>query len=323
MKKFNWSLMSIKKSKKISGYILISITAILLAISSMISAILLFQKRDVDISNQFYEFRDLNEQIYAIHHQVLNDYQNAISQYSHFNQNEQKELTLEGENNFFHSISISPSDGCVNLTALIYKDLDGSYRGMELERKRFQFIFMQLNLNPALVDRLIDYQDSNSLSSADPTEQEVFYKNKPFIHISEAIDLLNLKDKEAANFIEFFCVNQIDRKFNLKAMPLDTISLLFPFVSTVPFQTYLKNNPYLNLQSIQNWKEYLIQYLKRSLTPQEENFFQALSVQNKSIEILVRSSKKELNWYTKFKLEMPNQGNLMTAYQLGPFIIDE
>lgn len=311
-----------KSSKHKAGYVLISVTVFILTISSLVTAIIFFQTKNIKLFNNHDELRDVREQVLALQLKTLNELQNSILEYSHLSKASNKYF-VEGENGYEHFISIEPSDGCLNLTALIYRDLNGNYRGLKLEQKRFKFVLKNLLINPEIVNLLIDYQDSDGQKFDNSSQQELPFPNRPFMHISEAISIINLSPIEEENFLKFFCVNQIDRQFNLRAMTLPLLSSLFPFINTETFSAYLKKTPYQNINSISDWEKYITQYLNRSLTPDEKNFFKALSVENKTIEMLVRSEKKELNWITKFKFEMPNQNEVMTVYQLGPLLENE
>jgi hypothetical protein len=315
--------MFIKINNQLSGYVLISITSVILIIASIISSVLFYQKQNLININDHQEFRDLNEQLYALQKQTLNELEINILQVKHFNRNTVEEVMIEGENNFQHLISLRPLDGCLNLTALIYKDLDGRYRSRRLEKKRFQYIFQQLGFDTNWVNSLIDYQDSDFQSSFSIEEKEKEYKNLPFLHLSEVFAIIDLTPSQKKLFQEHFCVNQIDRKFNLQAMSPSQIVLLFPFLNSQNFKGYLANSDYQGFTSIKEWEQLLVQFLQRSLSPNEKEFLNSVSLENKTLEMLVRSSKKGLNWTTKIKFEMRNQNEVMVAYQLGPYIENE
>ena len=315
--------MFIKINNQLSGYVLISITSVILIIASIISSVLFYQKQNLININDHQEFRDLNEQLYALQKQMLDELEINVLQVKHFNRNTVEEVMIEGENNFQHLISLRPLDGCLNLTALIYKDLDGRYRSRRLEKKRFQYIFQQLGFDTDWVNALIDYQDSDFQSSSSIEEKEKEYKNLPFLHLSEVFAIIALTPSQKKLFQEHFCVNQIDRKFNLRAMSPSQIVLLFPFLNSQNFKGYLANSDYQGFTSIKEWEQLLVQFLQRSLSPNEKEFLDSLSLENKTLEMLVRSSKKGLNWITKMKFEMRNQNEVMVAYQLGPYIENE
>lgn len=315
--------MLIKKNYKISGYVLVSITSILLIVASLISTIIFYQKKNLTSIDNYQELRELKEQIYALQKQTLSELEISVLEKKHFNRNTNEKIFIEGENDFQHIISIQPLDGCVNLTALIYKDLDGKFRSLELEKERFEYIFQQLNFDDGWVNTLIDYQDSDMRSSSDMGEQENGFKNLPFLHLSEIYNIIPLSSSQRKTFQDFFCVNQINRKFNIKAMSASQISKLFPFLNPDIFEEYLMSHDYQNLNSVNEWEQLLVQFLKRSLTPKEKKYLKAISLENKTLEMLVRSSKKGLNWFTKMKFEMSNQNEIILAYQLGPYLKNE
>jgi len=312
-----------KLSQHKPGYVLISVTVFILTITSLVTAIILFQNKNIKLFDNHDELRDVREQVLALQLKTFNELQNSIFEYSHLNSQVPAEYFIEGENGYEHFISIVPSDGCLNLTALIYRDLNGNYRGLKIEQERFQWVLQNALINPEIVNLFIDYQDSDGKRFDNPSEQELPFPNRPFMHISEVLSIANLSRLETESFLKFFCVNQIDRQFNVKAMPLQLLSSLFPFIDPSSFSDYLNNNPYQNINTIADWEQYVTRFLKRSLTPDEKKFFKVLSVENKTIEMLVRSSKKEFNWLTKFKFEMPNQNEVMTVYQLGPLLENE
>lgn len=309
-----------KKNKKLSGYVLISITSIILVIASITSAIVFYQKENLTHIQAYQELRELNEQLYALQQKTLSELEINILQKKHFDRNIIEEVIINGENNFQHFISIQPLDGCLNLTALIYKDLNGKFKSLALEKERFQHIFRVLDLNEDWVNILIDYQDSDFDSSSFVDEKEKEYKNLPILHLSEVYDIIDLTPSQKKLFQKNFCVNQIDRKFNIMAMQTSQIAQLFPFLDPRSFEEYLNNHDYQNLNSLNDWQQFLIQFLERSLTPKEIKFLNAISLENKTLEMLVRSSKKGLNWKTKMKFEMKNQDEVMVAYRLGPYV---
>ena len=321
------------------GYVF-SIVAVILTLSIFTLALTVSKQRNnVYLIENYKVQNSIEQEIFAIELVVLELLNNQFSNHLDL-------VNLEGFNNSYLtpnegvvSVNLTLNDSCYNINSLVYKDLNGNFELLDTEFYRAINVVKKLEVKESLINNISDWLDSNKINLLNEPEETIFINNginwRPRNSLAVSNEELKMIPgyNDAIELDEFFCVNLYSRKFNIKTLTPQKVSLYLPFLNIdqsevllniIEEEIWLNSNPNFKTDNnIKNLKKEIEYILRRPLKLYEEKLLNNVGFKSKSINSnIVYESKSGEKWSSYAKYELGSSNTVKLVHRYGPFYLN-
>ncbi len=330
------------KLKNLKQGFVISIVSIFTTLIIITLTIMIANQKDrIDIIQSFKEKDKITQQFLASELVLMEILQKQINLHSSLDKLNDKKFTFITPEEGKISINLKISDNCYNVNSLIYKTYSGDLDVNHIEYNRVINIIKQLGFNPQIIENYIDWIDKNQTNKNGQTEEKLYISsNLPwrprnnFMVSDEELLMIPGINNIQKEIQKYFCVNYLNRKFNIRMLNEKQLSLFLPFLSLDESKLILQNinsDLWKNSQENQNslvitknlslgdLRNEIEQVTGKMISIKDSEYLNNVALVSKSINAEIKlqtKEKKQWNSIAKFEIGLNNKVKLI--YRFGP-----
>ncbi len=329
--------MNLKKIK--NGYVISIVSIITTLIIITLTFTIVIQKERVNIVQDYKEKDKITQQILASELVLLETLENQVNLFGSLDKLNNKNYSFTTPEEGEMSIKLKLGDNCFNINSLIYKTYSGDLEVNRIEYNRAMKIISKLGLNPQIIENYIDWIDTNQVTKNGLSEDKIYqtsdllWRPRNNFMVTDA-ELLMIPEiaKIQKEIKKYFCVNFLNRKFNIRQLNEKQLSLFLPFLSLDQSSLILKNikkDIWQNINqntpviaqnlSLSDLRNEIEQVTGEMISSKDSEYLNNVAFVSNSIfaEIeLQTKEKKQWNSIAKFEIGLNNKAKLI--YRFGP-----